>query len=162
MEGILAIDNQNGLSKNGVIPWHNKKDIEFFVEKTINNVVVMGINTLLSFPNSKPLRKRVNIVITNNAEKYNEIYGSKYSSDILRFVDMISLDNALKDYTNKKIFVIGGNQIYNILLPYCSLIWVSKIKNAYDCDLKLDFDLSSYTKTIIYDDNELEISMCAI
>jgi dihydrofolate reductase len=54
-------------------------------------------------------------------------------------------------------FIIGGNQIYNILLPYCSGIWLTKIKQNYDCDLIFNVDISMYNKEIIYEDTELEI-----
>jgi dihydrofolate reductase len=42
MEAIYAIDLNNGLSKNGTIPWTCKKYMSFFMNKTKNNVVIMG------------------------------------------------------------------------------------------------------------------------
>jgi dihydrofolate reductase len=33
MEALLAIDLNNGLSKNGVIPWKSKRDMKFFLIK---------------------------------------------------------------------------------------------------------------------------------
>ena len=35
MESIYAIDLNNGLSKEGIIPWKSKKDLKFFQKKTI-------------------------------------------------------------------------------------------------------------------------------
>jgi dihydrofolate reductase len=34
MEAIYAIDSNNGLSKNGMIPWKSKTDMSFFINKT--------------------------------------------------------------------------------------------------------------------------------
>ena len=48
-------------------------------------------------------------------------------------------------------------QIYNIFLPYCSGIWLTKIKQNYDCDLIFNIDISMYDKEILYEDTELEI-----
>jgi dihydrofolate reductase len=67
MEAIYAIDSNNGLSKNGIIPWKSKKDMIFFMNKTKNNVVIMGNNTYFSLPiEVRPLRNRLNIVLTRN------------------------------------------------------------------------------------------------
>jgi len=65
MEAIYAIDLNNGLSKNDTIPWTCKKDMSFFMNKTKNNVVIMGKNTYFSLPiEHRPLRNRLNIVLT--------------------------------------------------------------------------------------------------
>ena len=156
VEGLVAIDNNFGLAKENTIPWKSKKDMAFFKEKTINNIVVMGSKTLLSLPNSIPLKDRLNIVITRNKDKYLKIY-EKY--DNLLFVDENEIVKFLfnNNYKNKKIFIIGGLQIYKLLLPYCSRIWLTKIKQNYDCDLIFDYDISTFESTIEYDNEELEI-----
>jgi dihydrofolate reductase len=156
VEGLVAIDNNFGLAKENTIPWKSKKDMAFFKEKTINNIVVMGSKTLLSLPNSIPLKDRLNIVITRNKDKYLKIY-EKYNN--LLFVDENEIVKFLfnNNYKNKKIFIIGGLQIYKLLLPYCSRIWLTKIKQNYDCDLIFDYDISTFESTIEYDNEELEI-----
>ena len=74
MEAIYVIDLHNGLSKYGAIPWNSKKDLKFFYNKTKNNVVLMGKNTYFSLPvNIRPLKGRLNIVLTTNVVKYNNI-----------------------------------------------------------------------------------------
>jgi dihydrofolate reductase len=82
-------------------------------------------------------------------EKYNN----------LLFVDENEIVKFLfnNNYKNKKIFIIGGLQIYKLLLPYCSRIWLTKIKQNYDCDLIFDYDISTFESTIEYDNEELEI-----
>jgi dihydrofolate reductase len=156
VEGILAVDLHYGLAKDGMIPWKSKTDLKFFKDKTINNVVVMGLKTLLSLPKAKPLKNRINIVVTNNFNKYCKLY-EKY--DNIFFVNGDNITTTLKNlYKNKTIFIIGGNQIYNMLLPYCSKIWLTKIKSNHDCDLLFKYDISTYTKELVYEDEELEIT----
>jgi dihydrofolate reductase len=156
VEGILAVDLNYGLAKAGIIPWKSKKDLKFFKDKTVNNVVVMGSNTLLSLPNAEPLKNRINIIVTNNFTKYCKIY-EKY--DNIFFVNNNEVIDILKNlYKNRTIFIIGGSQIYNMLLPYCSKVWLTKIKSIYDCDLILKYDISIYTKEVVYEDEELEIT----
>ena len=45
---------------------------------------------------------------------------------------------------NPKILIIGGKQIYDLLLPKCSKIWLSVISGNYDCDLKLELNFEKY------------------
>ena len=156
VEAILAVDSLNGLAKNGKIPWKSKTDMSFFKNKTLENTVVMGSSTLLSLPNSEPLQNRTNIVITNQKKKFSDIYKNSYN---ISFLDIEETILFMKKNINIKFFVIGGNQIYNLLLPYCCTIWLTRIKQNYDCDLIFNCDISTYTKNIVYEDNELEI-MC--
>jgi dihydrofolate reductase len=155
VEAILAIDKNNGLAKDGKIPWKSKIDMQFFKNKTIHNVIVMGSKTLLSLPKSEPLKDRINIVVTNEYNKYLNNY-SKY--DNIWFVNHNNVLNILKHcYKDKTIFIIGGSQIYNLLLPYCSTIWLTRIKIDYDCDLFFNYNITELTKRIDYDDDELQI-----
>jgi dihydrofolate reductase len=152
VEGILAVDLDNGLAKNGTIPWKSKTDMVFFKRKTWNNVIIMGSNTLISLPNSKPLPNRLNIVVTNNKEKYNNLYDNLVAYNLEEVVNMIMSDILTK------FFIIGGNQIYSLLLPYCSTIWLTTIKTHHMCDIILEYDLLSYNYTDVYEDNELTIT----
>jgi dihydrofolate reductase len=155
VEAILAVDNKFGLAKQNVIPWKNKTDLAFFRSKTINQVIIMGSKTFLSLPKSEPLKDRINIVITNNVFKYSNIY-EKFKD--LIFVNKEHVLNLLKYcYKYKTIFIIGGNQIYNMLLPYCSKIWLTQIKSDFHCDLIFDYNISNLNKFIIFEDDELEI-----
>jgi dihydrofolate reductase len=159
VEAILAIDSNGGLAKDGVIPWKSKTDLMFFRQKTTNNVVLMGSKTLSSLPNAKPLSNRLNIVLTNNKHKYVSSYAN-YNNILF-----VSLDEAISilknEYKNKTIFIIGGNQIFDLFLCYCSTIWLTTIKKDYDCNLffsRIDC-LTTYTKDSVYEDDELIISI---
>jgi dihydrofolate reductase len=69
MEAILAYDLHNGISKNGLIPWKSKTDMNFFYNTTKGNVVIMGKNTFLSLPkNCQPLKKSVKYSVNNKSE----------------------------------------------------------------------------------------------
>lgn len=163
MEAIYAIDSKNGLAKNGTIPWHSKKDLTFFRNKTKNNVVVMGKKTFLSLPNGF-LKDRLNIVLSTNP------YTIKNDNNQVLKTNDISICFSLlqnKDTWRKTfpyladdfiIFLIGGKQIYEEFIPLCNKIWVTEIKKDYDCDLTLDFDYSKqFSKEIVEEDEELRI-----
>jgi dihydrofolate reductase len=168
MEAIYAIDLYNGLSKDGIIPWKSKKDLKFFYNKTKNNVVIMGRNTYFSLPDEvKPLKNRLNIVLTNNIDKYNNVDSHDNliftNNDKIYELIINNREKYLERYpfliSDFKIFIIGGKNIYEQFIPLCKTIWVTKIKKSFDCDLFLNYDYSKQYKEpeIIDDDEELTI-----
>lgn len=48
--------------------------------------------------------------------------------------DETQLRDELKKYDTKDVFVIGGESIYRMLLPYCDTAYVTKIDYAYEAD----------------------------
>jgi len=170
IEAIVAVDEAYGLAKNGQIPWKSKTDMAFFKQKTINNVVVMGSITLLSLPKSAPLKDRLNIVLTRNANKILNV-NEKINDNII-FVNELTLLEMLKtpqeyiqadkykflnkDYT---IYIIGGKQIYDQFFKLCSAIWITKIKADYKCDLIFSKEIldSFANKNLEYEDDDMKI-----
>jgi dihydrofolate reductase len=172
MESIYAVDSNNGLSKDNSIPWKCKKDMKFFVDKTKNNVVIMGKNTYFSLPkNVRPLKERLNIVLTSNPQDIIKQINSHereviFTNDENIYKTILSnKDNYLDKYkylkNDFKIIFIGGKTIYNTFIPLCEKVWVSKIKKDYKCDLFFEYDYLNEFKIreIIYDDEELTISL---
>ena len=51
MKAIVAVDNKWGIGKNNDLLFSIPEDMKFFRATTLNKVVVMGSNTLKSFPN---------------------------------------------------------------------------------------------------------------
>jgi dihydrofolate reductase len=142
IEAIVAIDDDFGLAKDRKIPWKNKEDMKFFKQKTIGNIVVMGSNTLLSFPNQEPLGNRYNIILTKNKEPFLQKYSSYSNICFYNYQEFMDYVNNVE--TDKTIYVIGGKQIYDLLFPMCNKIWLSIIPGNYECDLKLKINFENY------------------
>ena len=169
MYAILAYDMNNGISKNGEIPWKSKTDINFFYNITKGNIVIMGKNTFLSLPeNCRPLKNRLNIVLTTNPQLYSEDNKYKFNDGLIftsnHYVYQEILQNKEKynrSFLNPdfKIIIIGGKQIYDIYFPLCKTVWVTRIKKNYKCDLSIDYDFSKQFKDreVVKDDDELLI-----
>ena len=64
IKAIVHADREWGIGKNGDMMFSLPKDMKFFRETTMSHTVVMGGNTLRSFPGQKPLKNRVNIVLS--------------------------------------------------------------------------------------------------
>jgi dihydrofolate reductase len=180
IEAIVAVDSKNGIAKDGKIPWRSKTDMKFFKEKTSGSIIIMGSKTLLSLPNALPLPNRLNIVVTRTPSKYT-CYPKYSQLDNILFWDEETLFKFLNnnDLNNqdlnkflikpeqapyKQIFVIGGQQIYDLLLPFCCSVWVTKIKADYNCDLHLNClsNIKLVNITIYYEDNEIQITQLTL
>ena len=61
---IVSADNKWGIGKRNGLLFSLPLDMKFFRTTTSGHVVAMGENTLLSFPNSKPLKNRTHIVLS--------------------------------------------------------------------------------------------------
>ena len=114
---IVHVDKQWGIGKGNDMMFSLPKDMKFFRETTMGNTVVMGGNTLRSFPNQKPLKNRVNIVLSRGQVRDDCIIVRSYEE----------LKNELKTRQNEEIFIIGGGEIYKELLPYCHKALVTKV-----------------------------------
>jgi thymidylate synthase len=110
----ITTNNKNVLDKN-------------VLDKNVldKNVVVMGRKTWYSLPiNNRPLKNRINIVITNNKElikknsikfRYNFMYRFLKTSDITSDVYFFNMEqfNLFYKYLTPVVYVIGGSMIYN-------------------------------------------------
>jgi dihydrofolate reductase len=169
MEAILALDNKNGLSKENKIPWNCKKDLKFFYDTTVNNVVIMGKNTYFSLPERiRPLKNRLNIVLTSQPDLYsedtsthNEVIFTNYDNIYKAILSNREKFGASYPFLSRnfKIYIIGGKQIYEKFIPLCQAVWVSRIKNDYSCDLFFDYDFEKEFKEVqAGEDDDFKIS----
>lgn len=149
-EGRLVI------GKDGKLPWRVPAELKSFMLKTLGCPIVMGRKTYESLPR-KPLPERQNIVLTKN---------SSYSApdcavitDPMRIVDEYNL-------THQKCYIIGGEEMYRIFLPWAKRIYISKFDLAISGDTYAPFSwdyinqmflpltISSHTGTMISENSE--------
>jgi dihydrofolate reductase/thymidylate synthase len=104
---ILAVDLNYGIGFNNKLPWNIPEELKIFKEKTKDSIVIVGRKTLESLPK---LKDRTIFCISKKIEV-------KCSQEIIRVFQ--NIDDAIKEARfleknfNKKIFIIGGNEIYN-------------------------------------------------
>ena len=125
MYGIAWADRNWGIGKDGKMPVSIPKDMAFFQQMTTGGIVIMGRKTLESFPNGRPLKNRLNIVITRKPDYACE------GAVIVHSVEEAA--EAVKD-AKEKVFVIGGGSIYRQMLPYMDTVYLTKVDYAYDVD----------------------------
>lgn len=119
---IVAFDTHQGIGINNTLPWHLPEDLQHFKRLTLGCPVIMGRRTAVSILQQlgKALPGRRNIVLSRSGftAAGMEVYTTV--QDIVR----LGLE---------KPWVIGGAQIYSLLLPYCSYLYITRLFKRYAC-----------------------------
>ena len=143
ISAIVAVDKDWGIGYQGQLLEHLPPDMKYFKELTTNHVVVMGRKTWDSLPN-KPLKDRLNLVITSGERQYGEMtcfIGMAEAMARLAHVD-----------DDEEWFIIGGGTIYKELLPICDRVYVTKIEKYHK-------NIDTYFPNLDKDSN-WEVSTC--
>ena len=126
MKAILSADRNWGIGNGNKLLVSIPADMKFFRQTTTGKVVVMGRKTLESFPNGQPLKNRTNIVLTSNPDyKVKDAVIVHSKEELLK---------TLEQYDSENIYIIGGESIYRMMLPYCDTVFVTKIDRAFQAD----------------------------
>jgi len=126
---IVAHDINRGIGNNEKIPWYISEDLIYFRQLTENNIVVMGRKTYESIPlNRRPLKNRINIVLTNNPSLYENQHNLIYS-DEKRLFYWINILNSTK------VFFIGGAEIYKKWMNLVHNLYITYVNKSYECNI---------------------------
>jgi dihydrofolate reductase len=120
--GIVAVDRNGAIGKQGGLPWHYSADMKFFRQQTTGHACVMGYRTWRSL--KKPLKDRLNIVLSRNSEVEPQ-------PGVVVVRDTVSV-LSLKEYLSCDLFVIGGEQVYRSFLPHVDKWLVTEIPLAVE------------------------------
>ncbi len=126
MKAILSADRNWGIGNGNKLLVSIPSDMKFFRQTTTGKVVVMGRKTLESFPNGQPLKNRINIVLTGNKD-----YTAKGAVTVHSQEELLDI---LKQYDTEDIYIIGGESVYRMMLPYCDTVFVTKIDRTFQAD----------------------------
>ena len=117
---ILNCDINFGIGKRNGLLFNLPLDMKFFRETTKGHVVCMGENTLLSFPGSKPLKNRTNVVLSQDeSHNYEGVVNVHSFDEFLKTIKKYSL--------TEDVYIIGGASIYRQTLPYVDKVLLTKV-----------------------------------
>lgn len=127
---IGAVDANWAIGFNKDMLIHLPLDLKRFSELTTGNIIIIGRKTLESFPYGKPLKNRINIVISSDKE-----YDKEDTVVVHSIEDAVSEALRIAEDNSMKIFVAGGGQIYEQMLQYCDEALVTYIYHEFEnCD----------------------------
>ena len=126
MNIIVAVDRNWGIGNRGELLVSIPKDQKMFRQETTGKVVVMGRKTLDTFPQKQPLPNRTNIILTHDTN-----YQVKGATVVNSVEELLA---ELKKYPSEDVYIIGGESIYQQMLPYCDTAHVTQIDHEYQAD----------------------------
>lgn len=112
MTGNLVIGSGNSL------PWHLPEDLQLFKRLTMGSTIIMGRKTYTSI--GRPLPGRHNIVLSRSRD---ELSGAQVCDS---FIACLTAAAQL----GRKVFVIGGEELYRKALPIASELHISWVKDT--------------------------------
>src|SRR5680860_425019 len=132
---IVALDDKNGIGKNGKMPWHIPSDIKRFKKLTLSHPVIMGRRTFESIGRALP--GRANIIITRNHYEQKDLIVAHSLNEATK--------KAAKELGFEEVFVIGGGQLFKEAIEIANKLYLTKIEGNFDADTFFP-DYSSFTK----------------
>ena len=126
MKLIAAVDQNWAIGNRDDLLVHIPEDQKNFRRITTGNVVVLGRKTLSGFPGGRPLKDRLNVILTKNPDFE--------AGDAVIVRSQEELFEQLKKYPSNEVYVIGGGTLYKMLEPYCDDAIITKIDYSYQAD----------------------------
>ncbi|WP_337872206.1 dihydrofolate reductase [Ignavibacterium sp.] len=148
---IVAIAKNGVIGKSsGEMSWHVSEEFKHFKNTTKGFPVIMGRKTFETL--GKPLKDRLNIVLTKNPD---------FKTEFDEVIIFSSLDDALQFCRNnnyEKVFIIGGAEIYKLALPIVDEMIISFMKFEAEGDVYFpEFNETEWTKEKIMDKELFEV-----
>ena len=123
---IAAVCANNGIGKDNSLLFKIPDDQKFFHDITVGKTVIMGRKTYQSLPDGKALPDRKNIVLSTRPDFK--------PSDCLVCQNLDILHDIIASERPDDVFVIGGAEIYKLLLHDCNRAFITQINASPDCD----------------------------
>ncbi|WP_161992603.1 dihydrofolate reductase [Aureimonas leprariae] len=108
------------IGRDNRLPWHLRTDLKKFRQRTEGHVIIMGRRTFESI--GRPLPNRTNIVLSRSEV---DAPGVEWASNVETALLLAETKSILLQ--KKDFFVIGGEQIYTMFLPYINKVFLTEV-----------------------------------
>ncbi|MFR6449449.1 MAG: dihydrofolate reductase [Peptoniphilus grossensis] len=122
MKLLILVDNKNAIAKDGEQILFVDDDLHMFRDYTTNNIIVMGRHTFDAI--GRQLPNRISVVFTrSNREDKKDLF----------YIDSIEkLEEIMKKYPDKEVFVIGGAEIVKLLWHWLDELIVTRVDTVVE------------------------------
>lgn len=118
---IVAMDRNRAIGYQNQLPWHLPADLKYFRQITNYHTILMGRKTYESI--GKPLPNRRNVILTQRQDF--QVPGCE---------TVHSIEQALHRFAEEDLFVIGGAEVFRLLYPKASQLYVTWIDHEFLAD----------------------------
>jgi len=132
---IVAMAHDRVIGHNGQLPWRLSADLKRFKALTMSHPIIMGRKTHDSIGRILPGRR--NIVVSRDAQKM--VTGGDCATSLQAALDLVT--------DVDQVFVIGGEQIYQLALPLADRIELTEIDATVAGDARFpEFDRNQWNE----------------
>jgi dihydrofolate reductase len=124
---IVAASDNDVIGRDGQLPWRLSADLRRFKQLTMGHHLVMGRKTFESI--GRPLPGRTTIVLTRQPDYTAE--GAVVAHSPAEVLSLTAADS--------EPFVVGGAEIYRLLLPWVGKIYLTRVHCFIDGDTLFNF-----------------------
>ena len=136
---IAAMAENRVIGNRNTIPWHLPEDFKWFKNTTMGASLLMGRRTFESI--GRPLPGRQTIILSR----------SQFS--IPNTVTVQTIDSIEAVATSDTIWVAGGAEIYQLMLPKCSDLYITRVHQKPDGDTFFPKFEDSFTLDTVLESN---------
>lgn len=119
-QAIAAMSQNRVIGAGQRIPWHLPEDFQWFKKMTTGQVIIMGRKTFESI--GRPLPNRETVVLSRTGFQHPGTRTIGALSELVRGED------------TRTYFICGGAQLYELALPQCSDLYLTRVKRVVDGD----------------------------
>lgn len=120
---IWAMGSNRVIGNNNDIPWHLPLDFAYFKAETLGKRMLMGRKTWESL-GSKPLKGRTSLILTRDRSFAPE------GAEVVHTLEEALAEGRKED----ELMVIGGAEIYSLMLPFADKLQVTRIDAEFEGD----------------------------
>lgn len=147
---VVAMSRNRVIGRDNKLPWHFPSDLKSFKELTWGHTILMGRKTYDSI--GRPLPGRQSIVLTRSVRTDESEKGPVWY--------VTNLQSALEDAPHdKKVFIIGGAEIFRQTLEIVDGIYLTLIDADYEGDVfypELPANFAEKSRELIQENPRIE------
>ena len=115
-KAIAAMAENRVIGNQGAIPWHLPEDFKWFKQATLGHILVMGRRTFESI--GRPLPGRETWILSRTG----------FTAPGTRTVATVNELDQWIGNDPRDVWIAGGAEIYALLLPRCSDLYLSRVR----------------------------------
>jgi dihydrofolate reductase len=137
---VVAADENNVIGLDGGVPWHYPEDVRQYKERIAGHPVILGRRT---FESMDPLSDCYTVVLTSDESRNADSETVEYVTSPRAAVEAAARAAATEEFggdgaeesdSPPATYVIGGESVYDLFLPFAGRVFLSRIHERNEGD----------------------------
>ncbi|MHC3380856.1 dihydrofolate reductase [Haloarcula sp. H-GB5] len=137
---VVAADENNVIGLDGGVPWHYPEDVRQYKDRIAGHPIILGRRT---FDSMKPIPDCYTVVLTTDDSRSANSETVEYATTPQIAVEAAARAGATEGFAGDSAeaansppitYVIGGEAVYDLFLPFTSRIFLSRIYERNEGD----------------------------